>query len=45
MEEGDSPMRQRKIEAGLPGYQKKANREARAQRVAEKKRATRSRKK
>ena len=45
MDEGDSPMRQRKIEAGLPGYQKKANREARAQRVAEKKRATRSRKK
>lgn len=37
--DGDSPLRQRKIDAGLPSYQKKANAEARDQRKAEVRRA------
>ena len=44
MDEGDSPMRQRKIEAGLPAYQKAANRNARKRRVAESKKQSGSRK-
>lgn len=43
--DGDaSPLRMRDENAGLPGYQKKANREAREQRKAERKSASRRRK-
>ena len=44
VEDGISPLKQRKMDAGLPGYQKKANREAREQRKAERKSASRRRK-
>lgn len=45
VEDGISPLKQRKMDAGLPGYQKKANREARDQRKFERDASTRRRSK